>query len=158
MRFLVIISLLPLVADQCGGVEIGVWGLAQWSVFRCGVEIAVGRGMWRSPLGMEISVGRWVRRSAQRSVYRFCSFMVRVVHLWVWFCWVFVGHLWVLFWQWWGDGQWSRGSLFEFCSLFGRWKWWWFQWKRDRGRELKIRERREMGENGYGFEIYYFIG
>ena len=32
----------------------------------------------------------------------------------------------------------------------------WFQWKRDRGREIKIRERREMGENRYGFEIYYF--
>nr|POE80326.1 hypothetical protein CFP56_14090 [Quercus suber] len=101
----VIIFLLSLVADQCGGVEIGVWGLAQRSVFGCGVEIgigrrdrrwawdvevAVGRGMLRSPLGMEIAVahmeigvGRWVWRSAQRSVYGFCSFMVQVSHLWV---------------------------------------------------------------------------
>ena len=39
-----IISLLSLVADQCGGVEIGVWGLAQRLVFRCGVEI--GDGLW----------------------------------------------------------------------------------------------------------------
>ena len=48
--------------------------------------------------------------------------MVRVVHLqvlfgsdfgdivglvWAQFSWIFVGHLWVLFWQWWmvGDGQ-----------------------------------------------------
>ena len=24
--------------------------------------------------------------------------------------------------------------------------WWWFQWKRDKGRELKIRERGERSE------------
>ena len=33
----------------------------------------------------------------------------------------------------------------------------WLQWKKDRGRETKIRERREMGENRYGFGLYYFI-
>ena len=45
----------------------------------------------------------------------------------------------------------------SFVAFFGRWRWWWFQWKRDRGREVKIRERREMGENRYGFGIYNFI-
>ena len=28
--------------DQCGGVEIGIWGLVQRSVFGCGVEISIG--------------------------------------------------------------------------------------------------------------------
>ena len=28
--------------DQCGGVEIGIWGLVQRSVFGCGVEIGIG--------------------------------------------------------------------------------------------------------------------
>ena len=75
-----IISLLSLVADQCGGVEIGVWGLVQRSVFGCGVEIDarlwvycgycldlpwvtwvqidVGLGVvWRSTLGYRFVVG-----------------------------------------------------------------------------------------------------
>ena len=57
-----------------------------------------------------------------------------------------------------GDGQWGRGGLFEFCSLLdsGGGSNRWFQWKKDRGSEVKIRERREMGENRYDFEIYYF--
>ena len=38
---LLIISLLSLIADQCGGVEIGVWGLVQRLVFGCDVEIDV---------------------------------------------------------------------------------------------------------------------
>ena len=33
----------------------------------------------------------------------------------------------------------------------------WLQWRRDRGRETKIRERREMGENRYGLGLYYFL-
>ena len=37
-------SLLSLVANQCGGVEISIWGLVQRSVFGCGMEIDVG--MW----------------------------------------------------------------------------------------------------------------
>nr|POE70197.1 hypothetical protein CFP56_61098 [Quercus suber] len=37
-----IISLLSLVADQCGAMEIGIWGLMQRSVFGCGVEFGVG--------------------------------------------------------------------------------------------------------------------
>ena len=41
----------------------------------------------------------------------------------------------------------------NFVSLFGQWRWFGFS-----GREVKIRERREMGENRYGFGIYYFIG
>nr|POE78924.1 hypothetical protein CFP56_46092 [Quercus suber] len=59
----VIIFLLSLVADQCGGVEIGVWGLAQRSVFGCGVEIDIGRRDRRWVWDVEIAVGhgghRW---------------------------------------------------------------------------------------------------
>ena len=53
--------------------------------------------------------------------------------------------------------KWVFFFFFFFVSLFGQWRWWWFQWKRDWGREVKIRKRREMGDNRYGFEIYYFI-
>ena len=63
-----IISLLSLVADQCGGVEIDVWSLAQRSVFRCGVEIGVGLWVCRGLCGFGsawVSLGgeRWCRGS-----------------------------------------------------------------------------------------------
>ena len=75
-----------------------------------------------------------------------------------WFCWSFVG-----FFGWrWVIGSETRVVCLSFGSLFGfvhsggggsRW----LQWKKDRGRETKIRERREMGVNRYGFGLYYFI-
>ena len=40
--FIISLLSLSLVANQCGGVEISVWGLAQRPVFGCGVEIGVG--------------------------------------------------------------------------------------------------------------------
>ena len=69
----------------------------------------------------------------------------------------FVGHLWVLFWQWWVMGSEARviclsfGSFFRFVHGGGGGNRW-LQWKRDRGRE-----RREMGENRYAFGLYYFL-
>ena len=56
-----IISLLSLVANQCGGVEIGVWGLAQRLVVGCGVEIGVG--LWVCHgfcLGLSWVAWKWV--------------------------------------------------------------------------------------------------
>ena len=64
-------------------------------MFGCGVEIGVGRGMWRSSLG----IGCGDRRRDQ---------LMGFVHLW---CELFiygsdfVGHLWVLFWRWWVMGS-----------------------------------------------------
>ena len=57
-----IISLLSLVADQCGGMEIGVWGLAQRSVFGCGVVIGVGCRDRRWAWDVEIAVEHGDRR------------------------------------------------------------------------------------------------
>ena len=49
--------------NQCGGVEIDVWGLAQRSVFRCGVEIGIGLWVCRGLRGFRsawvIGVGLW---------------------------------------------------------------------------------------------------
>ena len=42
--------------------------------------------------------------------------------------------------------------FFFFFSLFGQWRWFGFS-----GREVKIKERREMGDNRYDLGIYYFI-
>ena len=56
-----IISLLSLVANQCGGVEISVWGLAQRLVVGCGVEIGVG--LWVCHgfcLGLSWVAWKWV--------------------------------------------------------------------------------------------------
>ena len=77
------------------------------------------------------------------------------------FCWSFVGFCFG------GGGWWVMGSevgvvCLSFGSLFGfvhggggGSKL--FQWKRDKGREIKIRERRERRENRYVFGLYYFI-
>ena len=35
---------------------------------------------------------------------RFC-WLSDIISVWIQFCWVFVGHLWVLFWQWWVMGS-----------------------------------------------------
>ena len=41
----------------------------------------------------------------------------------------------------------------NFVSLFGQWRWFGFS-----GREVKIRERREMEENRYSFEtLFYWV-
>ena len=53
---LLIISLLSRVADQCGGMEISVWGLAQRSVFGCGMECGGGSGDRRWAWDVEIAV------------------------------------------------------------------------------------------------------
>ena len=52
-----IISLFSLVANQCGGMEIGVWGLVQRSVFGCGVEIDVGLWVCRGFGSAWVSLG-----------------------------------------------------------------------------------------------------
>lgn len=52
----------------------------------------------------------------------------------------------------------SFGSLFGFVHGGGGGNRWWQQVVGGfSGRETKIRERREMGENRYGIGIYYFI-
>ena len=81
--------------------------------------------------------------------------------VWVQFCWVFVGHLWVLFWRggWWVMGNEAGVVCLSFVAFLdngagggtGSFN------GRKTKEEVKIRERREMGENRYGFGIYYFI-
>ena len=56
-------SIVTKTPNQCGGVEIGVWGLVQRLVFRCGVEIDIGLWVCRGLRGFRsawvISVGLW---------------------------------------------------------------------------------------------------
>ena len=45
----------------------------------------------------------------------FC-WSLEIVGVWVRFCWVFVGHLWVLFWRWWVIGNEARVVCLSFVA------------------------------------------
>ena len=84
-------------------------GWAFTSVCGSWVSGSVDRQVWSSGffffccdkcLKEEMGMAKVGRGSLKSVVAKFC-WSLEIVGVWIQFCWVFVGHLWVLFWQWW---------------------------------------------------------
>ena len=69
---------------------------------------------WRSSLTSE----RWEKSLWVLFGSNFAGFCwsLEIVGVWVRFCWVFVGHLWVLFWWWWVMGNEARVVCLSFVA------------------------------------------